>query len=130
MKCHRKCCIYTTLGVFLTACCIGVVVYFGYCENLYKEEDDLCGQVNQLVCDICQSCNSTEVCTQGDINLYCGIDCQNKKNDISDLECPHKNVGRGMIALFGLLAAIGGVVTVFYFLKEAFEEITGTQDDV
>jgi hypothetical protein len=130
MKCHQKCCVYTTLGVFFAACFIVLVGWGAKCENLYGERDDICGQVNQLVCDICQQCTCTQVCTPHDLDLYCGVDCQNTKNDISEWECPDKNVNRGLIALFVLCGGIIGLFTVLYFLREAFQEITGTQDDV
>jgi hypothetical protein len=129
MKCHRKCCIYTTLGVFLVLSSAAVLYYLATCEHMYQQESDLCGQVNTPVCDICNQCTCTTVCTPADIALFCGDDCAAKGNDINDWECPHKYVGRTLIGVFVLFGGSIAIATVLYFLRETFQEITGTQDD-
>lgn len=129
MKCHKKCCIYTSLGVFLVLSCVVVLAYFVKCEKLYEDRENLCGQINEPVCTICKDCVCASVCTPSDISLYCGNDCKDKGDDIDHWVCPHRYVGWTLIGVFLLIGGSAAIATVFYFLKEAFEEITGTQDD-
>ena len=62
------------------------------------------------------------------VHDYCGDTCRDAKKDIDDLGCPDEGLSVFLLIIF-LLVGIGiAVPTIFYFLKEAFQEITGTQD--
>jgi hypothetical protein len=128
ISCHRKCCYTTTIGLTLTICCIAVVAFMAYCEQLYENEDYICSQKNLLVCDICETCNSTAVCTPTDLNLYCGVDCASITKDITDMKCADRVAGIGIIFIFGVIGGTAAIGTTLYFLREACQTLTGTQN--
>jgi len=129
MFCHRKCCMYGTLGVVVTVVFLGWLGYFGRCVELQRERDNQCNLMNLPVCDICSRCNSTAVCPEINMRQFCGVDCSESEKKVQDFGCPVQRdtwVGLGMMIM---LAVVFGTATMWYICKEGFQTLTGTQDD-
>ena len=133
VRCHRKCAIYTSCGLFLALSALAAAGYFGECVKLNEDKESACGKIDEQMCFVCTSCtcnygNRTNICPDQVVHDYCGDTCRDAKKDIEDLSCLDKGPSIFLLIIFLLVATGITVPTIFYFLKEAFQEITGTQD--
>lgn len=105
-------------------CFATLLGYSGACVRLHEQEGEACADYDALVCQVCDS-----VLTTDQKALYCAPECEERREALDDLGCPNSTLSIFLVIASGLVV-LGVVLRLLvYWMREACQDLTGTQDD-